>query len=200
MANPTESALGSSAADALSGTTDTNTGAVYNTIGDSTYYTEAYEKEAIWNRIMYLANELRVVKDGALTYGVFAGKFFNGTTEVAYAGSTGNSLTDDATNYIYLTAAGTLTVDTSSFPDPATTPHIRLATIVTASGGYDHTDITDCRGHNIWRALPAIHRTSQAAQPTPDQGELRVWRDTDDDKTYLIYNDPDVGVRKVEIT
>ena len=43
-------------------------------------------------------------------------------------------------------------------------------------------------------------RSSQSAQPTPISGELRVWRDTDDDKTYLVYTDPDVGARKVEMT
>jgi hypothetical protein len=156
MANPTESALGSSAADALSGTTDPNTGRIYNTIGDSTYYTEHYEHEVIANRVLALANELRVVKDGALTYGVFAGKYMNGTTEVNYAGSTGNALTDDQTNYIYLTAAGTLTKNTTGFPDEGTTPHVPLATILTASGVYDHTDITDCRGRAMWSVLAGI--------------------------------------------
>ena len=43
-------------------------------------------------------------------------------------------------------------------------------------------------------------RESQAAQPTPTVGELLLWRDTDDDKTYLVYNDTDVGVRQVELT
>lgn len=38
-------------------------------------------------------------------------------------------------------------------------------------------------------------RLSQAAQPTPDSGELLVWRDTDDDSVRLVYNDPDVGVK-----
>jgi hypothetical protein len=42
-------------------------------------------------------------------------------------------------------------------------------------------------------------RLSQSAQPTPDSGELLIWRDTDDSKTYLVYNDPDEGVRKVEM-
>jgi len=42
-------------------------------------------------------------------------------------------------------------------------------------------------------------RISQSAQPTPRLGELILWRDTDDDKTYLVYNDIDVGVRKVEL-
>lgn len=43
-------------------------------------------------------------------------------------------------------------------------------------------------------------RLSQSAEPTPESGELLVWRDTDDDKTYIIFNDPDVGVRKVELS
>jgi hypothetical protein len=42
-------------------------------------------------------------------------------------------------------------------------------------------------------------RLSQSAEPTPETGELLVWRDTDDDKTYLIYEDTDVGTRKVEL-
>lgn len=157
MANPTESALGSTAADALSGTADSNTGRIYNTIGDSTYYTEHYEHEVIANRILALANELRVVKDAALTYGVFAGKYMDGTTEVNYAGSTGNALTDDDTNYIYLTAAGTLTKNTTGFPDEGTTPHIPLATILTASGAYAHTDITDMRGRAIFSVLYGVN-------------------------------------------
>ena len=45
-----------------------------------------------------------------------------------------------------------------------------------------------------------IRRVSQAAQPTPATGELLLWRDTDDDKTYLVYTDTDVGARKVELT
>lgn len=43
-------------------------------------------------------------------------------------------------------------------------------------------------------------RESASAQPTPSVGELKVWRDPDDNKTYLIYNDTDEGVRKVELT
>ena len=42
-------------------------------------------------------------------------------------------------------------------------------------------------------------RLSQSAQPTPQTGELLMWRDTDDDKTYLVYEDPDVGTRKDEL-
>lgn len=42
-------------------------------------------------------------------------------------------------------------------------------------------------------------RLSQSAQPTPAVGELILWHDTDDSKTYLVYNDTDEGVRKVEL-
>ncbi|KKM18867.1 hypothetical protein LCGC14_1661360 [marine sediment metagenome] len=42
-------------------------------------------------------------------------------------------------------------------------------------------------------------RVSQSGQPTPTVGELMVWRDSDDSKTYLVYNDTDEGVRKVEM-
>ena len=43
-------------------------------------------------------------------------------------------------------------------------------------------------------------RETASAQPTPNDGELKIWRDPDDSKTYLIYNDEDEGVRKVEMT
>jgi hypothetical protein len=151
MANPTESALSASAADALSGTTDSLTGATYNTIGQSTYYTAAYQKEAIWNRAMAVANQLRVVKTGDLTYGVWAGNFMDGATPRTYAGSTGNALTDAATNYIYLTAAGTLTKNTTGFPTDEN--HVPLATIVTSGGAYAQTDITDYRGRAFIEAV-----------------------------------------------
>ena len=156
MANPTEEALGSTAADALSGTTSSLIQMILCTIADSTYYTEWYELMAILDRAVNIANQLRVVKDGTLTYGVFAGKYMHGTTEVNYAGSTGNALTDDKTNYIYLTAAGTLTINTTGFPAETTTPHIPLATILTASGAYAHTAITDMRGRAIFSVLDGI--------------------------------------------
>lgn len=43
-------------------------------------------------------------------------------------------------------------------------------------------------------------RISQSTQITPTPGGFKMWRDADDDKTYLVYNDVDVGVRKVELT
>jgi photosystem II stability/assembly factor-like uncharacterized protein len=43
-------------------------------------------------------------------------------------------------------------------------------------------------------------RLSQSAQPTPATGELIMWRDPDDNKTYMVYQDTDEGTRKVELT
>ena len=45
-----------------------------------------------------------------------------------------------------------------------------------------------------------IERVSVSAEPTPQVNELQIWRDPDDSKTYLIINDEDEGVRKVELT
>lgn len=42
-------------------------------------------------------------------------------------------------------------------------------------------------------------RIAQATQPAPDTGELVVWRDTDDGKIYLVYNDADSGVKQCEM-
>jgi len=43
-------------------------------------------------------------------------------------------------------------------------------------------------------------RVRQSAQPTPDEGIMTVWSDSDDDKVYIVYNDPDAGVVKTELT
>jgi len=149
MANPTETTLSSGAAASLSGVTDSGTGAAFCTIGQAEYYTSDYQKEAINNRILAVVNKLRVVKDGDATFGVWSGEFANGASPQTYAGSSGNSLTASSTNYIYLTDAGALIVNTTGFPtDAACVP---LATIVAdASGEFDFADITDYRGQALF--------------------------------------------------
>ncbi len=162
MANPTETALTTTEAASLSGVTDSQTGVAHCTIGEAEYYTADYRKEAINNRILAAVNQFRVVKDGELTFGVWSGLFMNGDTAVAYAGAAVQSLTDDATNYVYVLADGTLTVNTTGFPTPSTTAHVPLAMIATGtasaagvSGAYDHGDITDYRGRAIFSVLGA---------------------------------------------
>jgi len=36
-------------------------------------------------------------------------------------------------------------------------------------------------------------RDSQAAEPTPEVGELQIWRDSDDSKVRLLYRDTTAG-------
>ncbi len=87
----------------------------------------------------------RVFKDGDLTCGVTALQWFNGDTLVTKIAVAAQALANNDTNYIYYTASGTLTVNITGFPIPSVTPHIRLATILTAAGTYAYTDITDWR-------------------------------------------------------
>ena len=175
MANPTETPLTSSEAAALSGTTDPGTGAAYCTIGEAEYYSSDYRKEAINNRILALAGQLRVVKDGDLTCGVWAGGFMDGGTPRSYAGATQQALTDDATNYVYLTPAGALAANTTGFPDGA---HVPLASIATGSqsaagqsGRYDHNDITDYRGRALFAAI-AGGRIDRLVSQTLNYGDF----------------------------
>jgi hypothetical protein len=139
----------------LSGTADAEQAVPYIPIGLSPYHTEFYRMLYRLLDVARRAGDLRVYKDdsGALEFGVRTGKYLNGDTPVDYAGATGQNLTDNAVNTIYLTAAGALTVNTTGFPMPSVTPHIPLATIATGTqsasgvaGQYDHADITDYRG------------------------------------------------------
>jgi len=144
-----ETDLTATEANALHGTTDGDTGFTYHSPGDAEYFTEGQrQRQRLLTLAKALGNKFRVYKDGTNTYGVRPGKVENGDSTLSYAGSTGNALTDNQTNYIWLyIESGALTLDTSTsgFPDPSDTPHIPLATIAVASGSYAYTDIIDCR-------------------------------------------------------
>ncbi len=137
---------------ALSGSSDSEQEVLYVTTGESPYYTSFYKMLQRLLKVSRRAGDLRVFKDADLTFGVRAGKYYNGDSLISYTQVTAQALTNNATNYIYLTAAGALTVNTTGFPVPSTTPHIPLATITTAAGVYDGRDvseggaITDYRG------------------------------------------------------
>ncbi|OHB77100.1 MAG: hypothetical protein A2Z25_11855 [Planctomycetes bacterium RBG_16_55_9] len=136
--------------DLLNIQTDAETGVEYIPTGTAPYYLQ-------FRRLLYRlllatqrANDLRVYDEGGLDIGVKPGKFWLGTERVSYEGSSGNTLADDREDiYIYLDSSGSLVVDEySSFPNMATTPHIRLARVSTSGG--DIESITDCRaGHNV---------------------------------------------------
>lgn len=128
---------------------DAESGVEYIPTGTAPYY--LHFRKLLYRLLLatHRANDLRVFDEGGLDIGVKAGKFWLGTTLVDYAGSTGTALADDKAGiYIYLAADGTLVTDEyDSFPDMATTPHVRLAVVVTSAG--DIVSITDCRtGHN----------------------------------------------------
>ena len=189
MANPTETALDTSTAAALSGTTDSGTGTAFCTIGQAEYYTSDFCKEAINNRILATVNKLRVVKDGDATFGVWSGEFTDGPTAGNYAGSSGNSLTASSTNYIYLTASGALTVNTTGFPTGVA--HVPLATILTdASGEFDFSDITDYRGRAIFSVVGDV-ATRKLASQTLDFGDFT---DNGDDSGYIDFTSGTIPV------
>ena len=130
--------------------TDAETGVEYIPTGTAPYY--LHFRKLLYRLLTATrrANDLRVYDEGDLDIGVKAGKFWLGTDLVSYEGSSGNTLADDKENiYIYLDSSGSLIFDEySSFPDMATTPHIRLAQVSTSDGNID--SIADCRGgHNI---------------------------------------------------
>ncbi len=151
-----ETPLTTAEADALSGVTDGDLDFTYLTIGESPYYTSAYRCWEKLVRVVKAINALRVYQDGDLTFGVRPGRYTDGQAARDYAGACGQALTNNDTNYIYLTAEGTLTVNTSGFPDAGSTPHLPLATIETAGGSYGREDITDYRGRAMLHAVTAL--------------------------------------------
>jgi len=166
--------------------TDTDTGFHYPEKTSVPASTEGYR--ALWQLLGRCVSALQVYKDGALTFGVRAGKFMDGDTQRSYSAVTGQSLTDDATNYIYLTAAGTLTKNTTGFPNPSLTPHIRLATIVCADGAYDpdpaNGDLVDFRFACLFGILHGIGPAT--LQDQVPQLDLSGTDDTDGTGTMTI--------------
>ncbi len=155
----TEAALTNQEALTLSGTIDADTDFLHHAVGESTYYHEGFRQRHRMLTILKLPNRLRVYKDGALTFGVRGGAIADGDTMHTFAGASDQALANGQTNYIYLRiAAGapTLTVNTTGFPSPSATPHVPLATIAPASGGYVADDIVDCRGRSVFRLLGAM--------------------------------------------
>ena len=127
---------------------ESETGVEYIPTGTAPYYLEF--RKMLYRVLLSTkrANDLRVYDEGDLDIGVKVGAFWLATSQVTYNGSSGNTLADDKANiYIYLNSSGTLVINEyTAFPDMATTPHVRLATVTTSSG--DITNITDCRNGN----------------------------------------------------
>jgi len=179
----TELSLTDAEANALHGATDSDTDFKYHSPGDASYFTEGQRQR---HRLLTLAkaisNSLRVYRDGALTFGVRPGSAGDGDTTYAYAGSAGNALTDDATNYIYLTASdlaagNTVSVNTTGLPLQSQTPHIPLAEIVTSAGGYGCDDITDLRSASalvLQSAMTAANANTLVAGAASNADALHI--------------------------
>lgn len=122
---------------------------------------------------LYADSNLRAVKDGALTVAVCPGRYRDAAgTEKYYQGSTGNSLTNNATNSIYIvTATNTLTISTSGFPGSADT-YVPIAQYVTLSGaivpvdsGVDANEVDFEADRRHW-TMCQVHATSTSPTGT----------------------------------
>jgi hypothetical protein len=146
---------------ALSGLSDAEQEVLFIATGESPYYTSFYKMLYRLLDVSRRAGDLRVYKDGGLTFGVRGGRFCDGAAVRDFAAASGQALADNTTNSIYLAADGTLVVSTSGFPSASATPHIPLAAIVTAGGDYSLADITDYRGRSMFRPLSAMTAAAQ---------------------------------------
>ena len=177
-----ETALTAALADALSATTDTDTDLVYPTIGEATYYTTMYRQlQRIAEMAKMPGNALRVCQDGALTVEIRPGHVVVGSTEYDYAGSAGDAVADNQTNYVYVTetnlGADTVTINTSGFPSDGTF-HIPLAVVLTGSASasgtnFHYRDITDWRDRGIL-AVTGYAQISAEAEGTYAANERRI--------------------------
>ena len=129
-------------------TEDAETGIEFIPTGTSPYY--LHFRKLLYRLLLATrrANDLRVFDEGGLDIGVKSGKYWIGTNLVSYAGSSGNTLVDDKANiFVYLDSSGNLvTNEYSSFPDMASTVHVRLAVVTTSAGSI--ISITDARDHH----------------------------------------------------
>lgn len=141
---------------ALSGATDPEQEVLFLPIGESPYHTSFYKMLYRLLDVSRRAGDLRVYKDGDLTFGVRPGRWMNGQAEVVYAGSEGNALDNNLDNHVYLLPDGTLATNTIGFPDPVDQPHLPLAKITTSLGTYAHDDITDLRGRALYRPCAGL--------------------------------------------
>jgi hypothetical protein len=107
-----------------------------------------------------LAVSLTETPSTTLRVAVAPGSFLaGGRNTVTYAGTSAQTLTASATNYVYLTDAGTLTVSTSSFP--TTGNFVALAIVTTSSSAV--TAIAEAR--TPWRSAGG-HQGLAVGTPT----------------------------------
>ena len=152
--------------DLLNILSDIETGVEYIPTGTAPYYLHF---RRLLHRLLLACrrgNDLRVFDEGGLSIGVKAGKYWVGNDLVTYAGSSGNSLADNTTAYVYLDSAGTLvTNEYTVWPDMTMVKHVRLAVVTTAGG--DITSVVDARDHHSI-AMPGGSSTLSIVNHTAD--------------------------------
>jgi hypothetical protein len=121
-----------------------------------------------------ITTELAVSEGTGLVADYNAGKAtLDGTTFILPAGTV--TVTDDATNYVYLDIDGVVRANTTGYP-PNTTP---LAVVVAASG--DITSVTDNRGFVNQNLIWGVDGDVTVIQPdaTADMGALETYARAD---------------------
>jgi len=137
--------------ESLSGVTDDRTEVYFPAKGEGLDWYVSFVK-CVYRLVKNVSpvSALRVYKSGTLTFGIKSGSFFDGNTLRDYAGTVNQSLTDNASNYLFLSADATLQVNTTGFPDPAAVRHLRLAVITAHDGDFTDDDITDYRPAHLF--------------------------------------------------
>jgi len=177
----TEKALTDNEAAALSGATDSDTGAVYPSTTERNWANTGFRFFARLISALLRANDLRVfeVSGNADAVGVRPGRVRFGGTALNYAGADPavDGLTDNDTTYVWLyNNGGTATIDSAVDGTgwPAV-PHYKLAE-VTMSGGAI-TQILDRRAEGVSDVLLPTY--TNAARPAAGTAG-RVIFNTDD--------------------
>ncbi len=135
---------------AMSGSVDARQEVQFIPVGQTPYHLSFYKMLYRLLDVACRAGDLRVYKDGDMTFGVRAGKYFDGAQVHDFAGASAQTLTNNAANWIYLLPDGTLGVSTTGLPSPAAQMHIPLARLTTSAGHYTHTDIVDYRSAALY--------------------------------------------------
>lgn len=143
--------ISNAAADALDGTSDSATGLEY--IAENTNPSSSPTLKQRYNRltqrlykILFPTSQGRIAQSslGALKIIVYGIDYTLGGAHVSFTTTDNVSVTNAATNYVYLDASNVLTVNTSGFPADITT-YYRLGTVVCSGGAI--TAINDQRGY-----------------------------------------------------
>lgn len=133
---PNEEYPADSAVLALDGSIDEGTGLPFIAKGvgpasSPTLEVQYNRRLARQNTMLAAIRQGMVVGEAGLKFGVYPLTYWRGTVLTTFDGATDQSLTDDATNYIWLDSANTLQVSTGGFTGTGIVP---LARVVVASG------------------------------------------------------------------